>query len=327
MARNPDLPKPEALILIKNRVPTFLQTLDVNQDSRERILKIENDFRSKIQSHLESLPTSNSKFRRFNTSPFVLLMQSLRKGYTHISQIESDILPSKQFSSMETSAGRMVEEIVLPIYGWSIVPSAMHTEFSALDGMKLEKGKVKLATLKSGPRCLNDEMSENFADQILSNTCTWADKYDVDTIDFTYGVLYGTKKMSNKKDWHILRNIKEKLGSNNSMILDPANRWGGKFIIDGVNLNIDIRIGKDWWEYLCPHYGLYEMIIAIIRATISPTNSNFGDYEIEIDDLENIINPLPYFEGRNIAILQKSQLPWLYLMLYHFYDKFEEKLS
>jgi hypothetical protein len=29
--------------------------------------------------------------------------------------------------------------------------------------------------------------------------------------DFTYGVLYGTKKQSNKKDWHILRNIFEKL--------------------------------------------------------------------------------------------------------------------
>ena len=60
---------------------------------------------------------------------------------------------------METSAGRMVETIVLPVYDWEIVPSEMHSVNSALDGKRLLGDELRLATLKSGPRCLNDEMS------------------------------------------------------------------------------------------------------------------------------------------------------------------------
>jgi hypothetical protein len=89
----------------------------------------------------------------------VLLFYSLHHGLRHIHQIEEAILPAKLFSSMETSAGRMVETIVLPVYDWEIVPSEMHSVNSALDGKRLLGDELRLATLKSGPRCLNDEMS------------------------------------------------------------------------------------------------------------------------------------------------------------------------
>ncbi len=82
-----------------------------------------------------------------------------------------------------------------------------------------------LATLKSGPRCLNDEMSANLADDILINFREWAETAKVREIDFTYGVLYGTKKQSNKKDWHILRNIKEKLSKAN-LLVSPDRAMG-----------------------------------------------------------------------------------------------------
>ena len=39
----------------------------------------------------------------------------------------------------------------------------------------------------------------------------------------TYGVLYGTEKLSNKKDWHILRNIKQKSGS--ALTISPDGQW------------------------------------------------------------------------------------------------------
>ena len=84
----------------------------------------------------------------------------------------------------------------------------------------------RLATLKSGPRCLNDEMSENFADAILENCQEWAREASVTEIDFTYGVLYGTKKQSNKKDWHILRNLNDK--KKVAIKTPPAKRWDCK---------------------------------------------------------------------------------------------------
>lgn len=101
------------------------------------------------------------------------MFHTFKKRYRHIAQIEEDILPAKIFSSMETSAGRMVETVVLPIYAWKPVPSAMHTTNSLIDGKKKSGSTLCLATLKSGPRCLNDEMSENIADAILSNSSAW----------------------------------------------------------------------------------------------------------------------------------------------------------
>ena len=166
--RHPGLPRPTARILSKENLLRQLQLVDASSDRRERVLRLENAFRRKIDSHILSLPAKDAQFRKFNTSPYVLLIHARQKSYTKISELESDILPAKQFSSMETSAGRMVEEVVLPEYGWSCVVSEMHSINSVLDGEKLEEDMYRLVTLKSGPRCLNDEMSENFADAIIS---------------------------------------------------------------------------------------------------------------------------------------------------------------
>jgi hypothetical protein len=104
----------------------------------------------------------------------------------------------------------MVEEVVLPVYGWECVPSEMHSPYSAIDGKGLRPSKLLAATLKSGPRCLNDEMSENLADAVVDNFRQWANDAGSRSIEFTYGMLYGTQRQSNKKDWHILRNIVQK---------------------------------------------------------------------------------------------------------------------
>jgi len=168
---------------------------------------METDFRRRISNHVAALPAESASFSKFNTNPFVVLFYAKQKGYSHIIEVEADILPAKLFSSMETSAGRMVQDIVLPIYGWESVPSAMQTAGSVLDGKRSEAELLRLATIKSGPRCLNDEMSKDLPDDVVAHAEQWAEEADVDHIDFSYGVLYGTKKQSNKKDWHILRNI------------------------------------------------------------------------------------------------------------------------
>ena len=188
------------------------------------------------------MPLKDAQFAKFNTNPFVLLFHTVKQGYRRVSQIERDILPAKLFSSMETSAGRMVEQVVLPVYGWQYVPSEMHSAESVLDGKQVKDGLLRCATLKSGPRCLNDEMSENIADAILANVVGWARTARVKEVDFTYGVLYGTKCQSNKKDWHILRKIEEKLPAK-SMLVRPSNRWDCAFRKDGIKVTVTVRIG------------------------------------------------------------------------------------
>ncbi len=246
-------------------------------------------------------------------------MHSFLNKYSKLSELESDIVPAKLFSSMETSAGRMLETVALPIYGWECVESSMHTAESALDGRKVGSSELHLVTLKSGPRCLNDEMSENFADAIVNNAEGWAHAADKKSIDFTYGVLYGTQKKSNKKDWHILRNIREKIKPE-ELIHDPDSNWFCEFERAGVRTRVTVRIGEDWWVHLGGEHCLIELCAALIRACVQPGHEDSPGYSYTISDLSSIIRDAPDAE-QSFSLLQKSQIPWLFFIASHFCDE------
>lgn len=223
---------------------------------------------------------------------------------------------------METSAGRMVEEVVLPAYGWECVASEMHTANSALDGRKKEKNLIRLVTLKSGPRCLNDEMSENFADAIVNNYKIWANNAGKTKVDFSYGVLYGTEKNSNKKDWHILRKIEEKKPS--AITISPKGRWNCSFQEEGIEVDIMVRIGLDWWNYLGGPMCFVGVLTALIRACIYPGSLDSEKHSYIISDLGQIVSTESISQNYNVSLLQKSQIPWFFLVARHFCDELTE---
>lgn len=320
--RHNGLPRPLARRLSKANLLQQLASVDSSEESRRRVLSMESQFRRKIDSHIISLPEDDSRFQKFNTSPYVLLIHARNRKYAKISEIENDILPAKQFSSMETSAGRMIEEVALPAYGWECVASEMHTSNSALDGRKIEPQLLRLATLKSGPRCLNDEMSENFADAILNHYRAWSNEATRTQVDFTYGVLYGTPKTSNKKDWHILRNIHEKRPR--VITIDPIDRWNCAFKERGISVNVTIRIGLDWWEHLGGANCFVEVFSALIRACITPGSPDSAIHQYVISDLHDIVSTASVGRDYNVSLLQMSQIPWLFLMACHFCDEFSE---
>lgn len=313
------MPRPEALVLTKADLLQSLVQVDGDKASSDRALAMETDFRTRITSHLESLPTADARFAKFNTSPFVLMFYALQHGYSRISEIENALLPAKVFSSMETSAGRMVEAVVLPKYGWEFAPSGMQTVNSAIDGKKITGDTLCLATLKSGPRCLNDEMSENFADAILANSVAWAKNSGKRKLDFTYGVLYGTKKQSNKKDWHILRNIARKLPS--GMKETPDNKWYCSFKKDGISVTVTVRIGIELWNYIAGNgLAFVEICTSLLRACVKPSDTEAGKITYTISDLEEIISLAGLPPAFNTKILQRSQLEWLFFFARHFCD-------
>ena len=320
--RHKGLPKVKLRQTSKSDLLIQLQNIDSSNTSRNRVLSMENQFRQKVESHITSLPPNDALFQKFNTNPYVLLIHAKQRKYIRISEIESDILPAKEFSSMETSAGRMVEEVIFPAYGWACVSSEMHSSNSSLDGKKVDGEILRLATLKSGPRCLNDGMSENFADAIINNNQKWAIEASVTKLDFTYGVLYGTQKLSNKKDWHILRNIRDKCFGN--ITIDPANRWNCAFVENGISVEVTVRIGLDWLEYLGGANCFIEVFTALIRACITPGISDQNSYHYSIFDLGNIVSELSINHDFNVSLLQKSQIPWLFLMARHFCDELTE---
>lgn len=318
--RNSDLPSPPPLVFTKSQILSDLHAVDQDAASRQRVLALEAGFRQRVGNHVASLPTTDARLAKFSTNPFVLLIYAQSKHYTRLSEIEKDILPAKLFSSMETSAGRMIEDVALPVYGWQAVPSGMHTANSALDGKKIDLPILKAATLKSGPRCLNDEMSENFADSVISHGATWLDQNGATQLDFTYGVLYGTKKQSNKKDWHILRNIAEKLPASD-VLTKPRQRWDCSFRLNNAPATATIRVGKDWWDYLGGPLCLTEVFTALIRACILPGTADAAGTTYQISDLSSIVSMPAASAGFNVAILQASQIPWLFFLLRHFCDE------
>ena len=316
------LPRPDSLVLTKEELLRFLVEVDDDAESSRRVLAMETDFRARIGSHLESLPAKGARFAKFKTNPFVLMFYALQNGFSRLGEIESAILPAKVFSSMETSAGKMVEAVALPQYGWDFEPSAMHSLESAIDGKKIVGDTLRLASLKSGPRCLNDEMSENFADSILANCEEWTKKARKKKLDFTYGVLYGTRKQSNKKDWHILRNIAKKFPE--GLKESPDGKWNCRFEKGGVAVTVTVRIGIELWNHIAGHdLAFMEICASLLRSCIKPAEGETGKGSYTISDLHEIVSLAGLPSHFNTKILQRSQLEWLFLFARHFCDEIE----
>ncbi len=283
---------------------------------------METGFRGKIETHLLGLPTAEARFQKFNTSPFVLMFYSKKRGYARVSEIEGDVIPAKVFSSMETSAGRMVEEVVLPVYGWEVVPSQMHSVESLLDGRKRGARDFLGVTLKSGPRCLNDEMAQNIGRDVATHVAAWAATYGAQKVDFTYGVLYGTKRLSNKKDWHILRSIAEALPRTANVHRSHRGAWSIGYERDGLEVSATVRIGIDWWDYLGGNTAWLELCIALIRACVAAAPPRSAAPRYAISDLAEILDTSGLPKGFNVALLQESQIEWLLFLARHFCDGF-----
>lgn len=325
MARHPGLPRPSATVSTKSELLAALARLDVDSAARKRVLAMETDFRKRVETHVNSLPLEDAAFAKFHTNPFVLLIHASRSKYHSVGEIERDLLEAKLFSSMETSAGRMVEQVVLPIYGWSYVASSMTSTESVLDGRKRDAPVLKLASLKSGPRTLNDEMSENIADAIVKHASGWAKAEQLKEIEFTYGVLYGTKKQSNKKDWHILRHVSEKCTAK-ERLSRPDHDWHCAFKRDGITVRVVVRIGLDWWAYLGGSTDtVLEMACAAIRACIIPSGATVRKHRFTIPDLEPLVSLDVVPKNYNVSLLQRSQLEWLFFVASHFYDELENR--
>ena len=284
---------------------------------------MEVEFRQRIANMSTRLPSSSAQFDKFNTNPYVLLMFAAERQYSDVSQLEPELAASKIFSSLETAAGRMMEEVTLPIYGWVIPASGMHSAFSAIDGMQIGPDVGRFATLKSGPRCLNDNTSENLAASVLDHAPTWAQQTQVQEVEFTYGALYGTPKKSNKKDWHILRNIVEKAPHppyGVTVSKAPARCWSCRIDHNGIPVESTVRIGLDWWKHLGGPTCALEVWIAMIRACVAPAPSPPRPAQHVIPDIAKIVSTAAVPKGYNVRILQQSQLPWLFFVAHHFCD-------
>ena len=92
------MPRPPPLTLSKADLLALLVRVDGDQKSSARALAMETAFRRRISTHVNSLPTKDAAFAKFNNSPFVVMFYAFQQGFTRISEIETAILPAKVFS-------------------------------------------------------------------------------------------------------------------------------------------------------------------------------------------------------------------------------------
>jgi hypothetical protein len=76
-----NLPRPIALQIDKSSVLKALQVIDSDVTSRQKVLDMETEFRTRIGAHVNSLPLASARLERFNTSPFVLMFYCKQRGY------------------------------------------------------------------------------------------------------------------------------------------------------------------------------------------------------------------------------------------------------
>lgn len=171
-----------------------------------RVANLEKALEARMRQINARSPAIDGK----STNPFVLAAYAHLFDVQHLKQVDDIVAAAKVFSSIETAAGRVVEDVIPPFYRWQQIDSPGHTVLSEIDSARVVGDTVELVALKSGPMYINDSMVSQIANAIGTHWTAWSDHWGVDKVRYIVGMNYSTAKSSNKKDWHIVRLAEER---------------------------------------------------------------------------------------------------------------------
>ncbi len=308
----------------------FAEGLGDRRDAQKRIAQLAEGMERRLDAIRVTAPSIDGK----STNPFVLAAFSRVKRFKAVAELDALLAAAKEFSSLETALGRVVEDVVPKVYGWEKVETPSHSPLSEIDSAKVVGNAVRLVALKSGPACVNDTMVAKIGEAIAAHCLTWADHWGVKHVEFTVGMNYSTAKNSNKKDWHAIRLAELKLTEagadiKTSCIIPPRvgrtsptarNHFIAK--VGDVDLRVFTRQGVALWDYIAsPVEDAYLEVCAALAITASrnPELSPAG-VRTTTGNLADVIK-LP--GGANACggtFLTPAQLQWFFLFARHFVD-------
>jgi len=269
-----------------------------------------------------------------STNPFVLAAYAQRAGLTSPYQIDAALVGAKMFSSLETASGRIVEDIVPGMYGWSQVPSAAHSVLTEVDSADARaSGLVRLIALKSGPACINDTMAKRIGNAVAEHLLAWAAHWGVTSVEFTVGMNYSTPSNSNHKDYQAVRLAEVGLRAagatiNRSCEAPPlagqkrpvALAGGLQATLNGVTLTMRERQGIDLWDYVAtPTPDVVMEISCALAKAAAPSAVLAPAPALTTSGLVAAVAPGGLRPPP--ALLTDAQLPWLFLFLRHYVDE------
>jgi hypothetical protein len=274
-----------------------------------------------LSNRMKEVNQADVNFNGTNTNPFVAAnlavinqagLQSVIDGYT----------AGKQISSLETAAGKYVEDIIPEYYGWTQVVSERNTPESEIDSRRINQGVLQLAALKSGPACINDTMSTGIAEAIIAHHEYWRGQWapDCNRVQYILGLNYSTARKSNKKDFHAVRAvelqvIEGQLGTITYSCLGFDDQTGQLIMArprlevelnSGFVLEVVCSQGVGFWSLIGDEFTTLEICCALAIAAAG--------------DLQSLPQPLFETIPRNTLICDQH-IPWVRFFLNHFYDE------
>lgn len=291
-------------------------------DKFARIAQLQAALEARMRQINARTPAIDGK----STNPFVLAAYAELFDVQHLRQVDDIVAAAKVFSSIETAAGRVVEDVIPPFYGWAQIDSPGHTILSEIDSARVVDDTVELVALKSGPMCINDSMVSQIANAISTHWVGWSDHWNVDKVRYIVGMNYSTAKNSNKKDWHIVRLAEEKAIAAGLSVSSSCTRPDGRRPIassffegtkDGKSLRVETLQGRELWAHIADADDAFLQVCwamaKCLNAQAVPVGTNFSTHEMhEIVDFASRLD---------VPDVPESEKQWLVLFARHFVDE------
>jgi hypothetical protein len=303
---------------------TFLNETTAPQHAGkfERINQLSTALETRMRQINARSPAIDGK----STNPFVLAAYAELYDVQNLKQVDDIVAAAKVFSSIETAAGRVVEDVIPPFYGWTQIDSPGHTVLSEIDSARVVGDTVELVALKSGPMCINDSMVSQIANAVSTHWAAWGDHWKVKNIRYIVGMNYSTAKNSNKKDWHIVRLAEEKAVANGLTISNSCTRPDDRRPIassffegnhDGKSLRVETLQGRDLWAHIAGADDAYLQICWAMAKCLN-TNAVRPEGNYATGQMREIVE---FASGLNTLGVSDAEKQWLVLFARHFVDQ------
>lgn len=307
-------------------VQTFLTTL--NDPSQAAKVARMQQLQAALEARMRQINARTPAIDGKSTNPFVLAAYAELFDIASLKQVDDIVAAAKVFSSLETAAGRVVEDVVPPFYGWAQVDSPGHTLLSEIDSARVIDGTAELIALKSGPMCINDSMVSQIANAVSTNWIAWAENYGVNNVRYIVGMNYSTARNSNKKDWHIVRLAQERLAAQGVQITQGCSRPAARRPIADAfftavsgdkTLRVETMQGRALWAHVAGTPDAFLQICwAMTKCLNAAAVAAGGNYTT--GEMREIVD----FASRvNVPNVTDAEKQWLVLFARHFVDALE----
>jgi hypothetical protein len=289
----------------------------MTKTSEDRVAKISKNWSNYLKPNVAKTIEDKEDIDDYRLNPYAITAIAGILDLDTAEEISEFIFGSKLYMSLETAFGKSVENIVLPIYpipsttaGWEEHPekeremkSDSRTEdlvWQDVDKYCVIGDTAYITTVKSGPRTLNEDITDSIKDDIAYHSETWLEgtqKHhpEVEKLNVTIGLTYGTDHSTNNKEMRILLKLVEE----GFVEIDRDSKPGVIQHPENDDISVESRVGIDFWSYVgspqnpddAEHVFL-EVLLGMIEAadeTGEALRSTTGD---KIHKLTNAVDTL-----------------------------------